>query len=331
VFSEKHTNLRDTNLGNWTPVAPSIGRSTWVANQGYEGPVVFKANPGDTACPEQFYFWADRYTNGGGYQLSCSPDIEAPAWSAKTPRFTNTGTVRHGTVTPLSLREWNGIQGIANPDVTTTTELAVPAPAVKEGDVITATVRAADGYEVGGRVRFSAPGWQQTVYLDDGVASVTLPGDLTPGAQTLTASYLGHDVLEASEDGEAVTVLRTRVSADAEVGGTVAATLSLSLAGPVSFGAFVPGVAQEYTASTTATVTSTAGDAALSTSTARLSNGAFSLAQPVTITPARTVWTGPVSNDVVAIAFKQSVGAAEPLRTGTYSASVTFTLSTTNP
>ena len=113
VFSEKHTKLRDTNINNWTPVAPSIGRSTWVANQGYEGPVVFKANPGDTACPEQFYFWADRYTNGGGYQLSCSPDIEAPAWTAKTPRFTNTGTVRHGTVTPLALREWNRIQGIS--------------------------------------------------------------------------------------------------------------------------------------------------------------------------------------------------------------------------
>ena len=123
VFSEKNLNLRDTNIANWTPVAPSIGRQTWVANQGYEGPLVFKANPGDTACPQQFYFWADRYTNGGGYQLSCSPDIEAPKWTAKTPRFTNTGTVRHGTVTPLALREWNRIQGIANPDVATTTEL----------------------------------------------------------------------------------------------------------------------------------------------------------------------------------------------------------------
>ena len=153
VFSEKHTRLRDTNLANWTPVAPSIGRSTWVANQGYEGPLVFKANPGDTACPEQFYFWADRYTNGGGYQLSCSADIEAPAWTPKTPRFTNTGTVRHGTVTPLTLREWNRILGRPNADVATTTELALPSPTVPEGDafIATARVRAADGYEVGGR------------------------------------------------------------------------------------------------------------------------------------------------------------------------------------
>ena len=178
------------------PVAPSIGRQTWVANQGYEGPLVFKANPGDTTCPEQFYFWADRYTNGGGYQLSCSADIEAPVWTPKTPRFTNTGTVRHGTVTPLTLREWNRILGNANPDVATTTELALSARTVQEGDAFTATVtvRAADGYEVGGRVRFSAPGWEETVYLDDGVASVTVPGRAGAGARSVMAEYLGHDV-----------------------------------------------------------------------------------------------------------------------------------------
>jgi hypothetical protein len=128
-----------------------------------------------------------------------------------------------------------------------------------------------------------------------------------------------------------VTVLRTRLNVDAPVGGVVPATLSLSLGGPVSFGAFVPGVARDYSASTTATVTSTAGDAALSASTVKLANGAFSLAQPVVVTPAKTAWGGPVSNDSFAIAFKQSIGASEPLRTGAYSANVTFTLSTTTP
>ena len=47
-------------------------------------------------------------------------------------------------------------------------------------------------------------------------------------------------------------------------GGTVPATLSLTLGTPASFGAFTPGVAKDYTASTTATVISTAGDATLS-------------------------------------------------------------------
>jgi hypothetical protein len=115
------------------------------------------------------------------------------------------------------------------------------------------------------------------------------------------------------------------------VGGTVPATLSLTLGGPASFGAFTPGVAKDYTALTTANVTSTAGDAALSVSAAHLTNGAFSLAQPVEVTPEKTAWSGPVSNDAFAIGFKQSIGANEALRTGAYSATLTFTLSTTSP
>ena len=61
------------------------------------------------------------------------------------------------------------------------------------------------------------------------------------------------------------------------------ATLSLSLGAPATFGAFAPGVGKTYTASTTANVISTAGDAALSvadpssTATGHLVNGTFSL------------------------------------------------------
>ena len=51
------------------------------------------------------------------------------------------------------------------------------------------------------------------------------------------------------------------------VGGTVPATLGLTLGAPASFGAFTPGVAKDYTASTTANVISTAGDAALTVRT----------------------------------------------------------------
>ena len=45
----------------------------------------------------------------------------------------------------------------------------------------------------------------------------------------------------------------------ADVGGTVPATLSLTLGGPATFGAFTPGVGANYDASTTANVISTAG------------------------------------------------------------------------
>ena len=42
-------------------------------------------------------------------------------------------------------------------------------------------------------------------------------------------------------------------------------------------------------------------------------------------------YAAPVSNDAVSIGLKQSIGATDPLRTGTYSKTLTFTLSTTAP
>jgi hypothetical protein len=139
-----------------------------------------------------------------------------------------------------------------------------------------------------------------------------------------------------------VVVHAAEAPADAPVGGTVPATLALTLGTPASFGPFTPGIAKDYTASTTATVVSTAGDATLtasdpsSASPGRLVNGVFALASPLQVAGAplpSTVKTyaGPVSNDNVAIAFKQPIAANEPLRTGTYAKTLTFTLSTTNP
>ena len=136
---------------------------------------------------------------------------------------------------------------------------------------------------------------------------------------------------ESAETDVTVTTADLANVVDQAVAGTVPATLSLSLGAPATFGPFTPGVDQEYTASTTATVTSTAGDATLSASAATLTNGAFRLAQPVTVTPAKTSWSGPASNDTFAIAFKQAIGRTEALRTGSYSATITFTVSTTTP
>jgi len=129
---------------------------------------------------------------------------------------------------------------------------------------------------------------------------------------------------------------------DTTVGGSVPATLSLTLGAPATFGVFTPGLGKDYTASTTATVVSTAGDATLSatdpssTAPGRLVNGAFSLASPLQVggaaLPATVkTYAGPVSNDNVAIDFTQPISASEALRTGTYAKSLTFTLSTTTP
>ena len=42
-------------------------------------------------------------------------------------------------------------------------------------------------------------------------------------------------------------------------------------------------------------------------------------------------YSGPVSNDAVTIDVQQSIGSGDALRTGTYSKTFTFTLSTTTP
>jgi hypothetical protein len=163
---------------------------------------------------------------------------------------------------------------------------------------------------------------------------------------TLTTDDVGHQIafrVTATNDAGAVSASSDAVVPNAEtpveggVGGTVPATLALTLGAPVQFGAFIPGVAKTYEASTTATVVSTAGDATLSVAdpssnaTGHLVNGSFSLPQPLQGLGVVKTYAGPVSNDPATITFKQTIDANDALRTGTYSKTLTFTLSTTTP
>ncbi len=152
-------------------------------------------------------------------------------------------------------------------------------------------------------------------------------------------------------------VVKRLVPVNGTVGGSVGATLSLTLGAPVQFGVFTPGITKPYLASTTATVISTAGDATLSVAdpsafgTGHLVNGTFVLPQPLqargrnaantgtaynnvgsSASPLNLLtYSGPVSNDAVSLEFSQLVNSTDPLRTGTYSKALTFTLSTTTP
>jgi beta-glucosidase len=143
--------------------------------------------------------------------------------------------------------------------------------------------------------------------------------------------------------------------ATGSVGGTVPATLALSLGAPATFGAFTPGIDKDYTARTTANVVSTAGDGQLSVSDpsaqapGHLVNGVYALPsalQAQATSPAGNgsafaalgagptsilTYDGPVSNDPVAITFLQHISRTDALRTGTYGKTLTFTLSTTQP
>ena len=211
--------------------------------------------------------------------------------------------------------------------------------------------------------RFTWPGEGAVVhYTTDGstptLASPTYEaqGPRRPG-QILSIDRPGiHDVkwiaVDIKGNVSPVRSQRFLIGPDVPVDGTVPATLSLTLGPPATFGAFTPGVARDYLASMSANVISTAGDATLSVSdadtvhTGKLVNGAFALPQalqanakggayapvggssnPTTL----LTYPGPVSNDPVTLGFKQSIGATDALRTGTYSKTLTFTLSTTNP
>ncbi len=215
-------------------------------------------------------------------------------------------------------------------------------------------------------VRFSEDEAAQIYYTTDGSAPTTsstiyqpnrpraLPEPIHIGGTT-TIKWLAVDFKGNQSTGSKTLYIGTQV--DGSVGGTTPATLALSLGTPASFGAFTPGLAKDYEASMTANVISTAGDGALSvadpsaTATGHLVNGTFSLpsvlqtkatsaagtgsayaavggsASPTTV----LTYGGPASNDAVTVGFKQSIGASDALRTGSYSKTLTFTLSTTNP
>jgi hypothetical protein len=146
----------------------------------------------------------------------------------------------------------------------------------------------------------------------------------------------------------------SQTQASGGVGGTVPATLALTLGNAASFGAFVPGVAKDYSAFTTADVLSTAGDAALSVADpganpGHLVNGAFTLPQPLQVRARNATYPdaafaplgagplallsyiAPISHDAVTVDFQQSIGSGDALRTGTYAKTLVFTLSTTTP
>jgi hypothetical protein len=176
---------------------------------------------------------------------------------------------------------------------------------------------------------------------NDGSETVLLPNQSGTGRIKIEA--IGNVFFDVSDAD--VTLVPT-----AAVGGTVPAALALSLGTTAPLGPFTPGATRDYDSNMTANVISTAGDAALSVSDpstnhpGHLVNGTFFLPSAlqakantgtltdVGSTPATLLtYTAPVSNDQVTVGFRQHIGNTDALRTGTYSKTLTFTLSTMNP
>src|SRR4051794_18857484 len=135
----------------------------------------------------------------------------------------------------------------------------------------------------------SGQGWTAT--LRNALATAkfgeraSVPVSVTRGAGASASNTITLTAQSVSDPSKVSTATCAQTATDATVGGTVPATLSLTLGAPARFSAFQPGVARDYFASTAATVTSTAGDATLSVSDpGHLTNGSFSLPQPLEVT-----------------------------------------------
>ncbi|MDA0183475.1 DUF1080 domain-containing protein [Solirubrobacter phytolaccae] len=181
----------------------------------------------------------------------------------------------------------------------------------------------------------------------------------TGDTYTPTAAEVGKSVYcQVSVDNAGATVFKTALApeiitatnVDVPVGGSVSATLALSLGAPATFAAFTPGVTKNYDADAAVTVTSTAGNATLSVADpganpGHLVNGAFSLPQALQARGSASgafadlgasplvvrTYTGPVSGDTTPVTYRQRIASTDALRTGTYSKTLTLTLATTEP
>ncbi len=313
----------------------------------------------------------------------------ANTWRGKSTVSGGKLSVNGSNASPIDVTGGTlGGKGTVAGDINVTGGTLQPGLAADEASRITDVAVTAGNVLSAGNVRVSAPGrFVVTARSASDYTRLEATGDLVLGGQlvldrqgalapgtSLTIArgrsvsgtfaglsegafvYAGGQTFRITYANNSVTLVAAATT-DTPVGGTVPATLSLTLGPAAQFPALVPGVGATYEASTTANVISTAGDALLSVAdpssnnTGHLVNGTFFLPQPLqararnaantgtaynnvgsSASPLNLLtWNGPVSNDALTIGFSQRVNANDALRTGTYAKTLTFTLSTTQP
>jgi hypothetical protein len=198
----------------------------------------------------------------------------------------------------------------------------------------------------------------------DDVGVTACDGSVPNGAPISTATIGNFQFTVTGKDAVGGTTTITRdysvKAVEGNPGGDTPATLNLTLGAPSAFSPFVPGVARDYTTSLSAGILSTAENATLSvadasaTATGHLVNGTFALSQPLHAAGTSAYpesipgVMGPIGGsanpltlltynaptpgtDAATLNFKQAITGSEPLRTGSYAKTLTFTLSTTTP
>ncbi len=301
-------------------------------------------NPLDTASP-------GTYLDLDAIDLPPSGVVEGGAGAVAggpTALLVNSPAYVAPTLTGQALTAAPGGAGVSGTVATVT----VPPDAL--GTAFAATIDWGDGSHSAGTVSGSGSSYAiagSHTYSTGGAHNVTV---------TLTDQY----------DGSVLATATTTTTTDVTTvttspGGNVPSTLSISVGATApTFGAFTPGVAQTYTASQAATITSTAASAILTagdtsptcpgylanstavggpyclsqglqmnaTDASGTSTGGGTYSNLATTNPATLLtFTAPVSNDPVTIGFMQAITATTPLRTGTYSKTITLSLTTNTP
>jgi hypothetical protein len=288
-----------------------------------------------------------RYTLDGS-----DPTDDSPEYKPSRPRAQPDPV----TITENSTLKWIAIDFKGNRSEVKSKSYVIDSV----GPTVTITNPASDGliFTQGRPVPF------EFSCADDNSGVASCEGSVPNGSLLDTSTVGVHTATVTATDnaGNVTIAERTYRVIDAtnvngDIIGNVPATLGLVMGSGISFGNIVPGLAHTYEASTTAEVTSTAGDATLSVAdpssehTGHLVNGTFFLPQKLqaravngTVTDSQfeavgssasplnlLSYTGPVTKDVVTVEFRQPVSSSDALRTGTYGKTLTFTLSTTTP
>lgn len=173
-------------------------------------------------------------------------------------------------------------------------------------------------YAAGSPPVFTAPGAYTVRYRAIDVAgNVEAERSLEFTVGTATPTPTPGDAVEEELDVLAVVVPKS---------------LSLTLGGPATFGAFIPGVERDYTAGTYLTATSTIrGTRLIVSDLGHMANGAAILPEPLRAQLSQSAWSDPIANERVDVTFKQLVKETDRLLEGSYSKRVRFTLTTTTP
>jgi hypothetical protein len=289
--------------------------------------------------------WSTYWHNGYIYESDIKRGLVS--WELNLPTTGNAGNqvaeareqLRHFKTFALSNPQTQAVSYAQNPGATITVRSPVEGQGYKLGSEVIADFECADD-----------------------VAVTSCVGTVADGAAVNTTS-LGNKVFRvtARDSNGTVTVKDVPFmvnSRDFTLSPTfpVDTTMELTLPASLSLPAFIPNIPRDYIATGSATVTSTAGNTAVTvhdaseTATGRLVNGEAALAQPLNVwasnaagatapTPLGGVsapttvmsYTGPVDSSPLTLSFRQTIGSTEALRSGTYSKTLTFTLSTTAP